>query len=82
MMSLVNLFTAAGRALAQRLHERRVYTELMALDDHVLADIGLRRAQIRALAEGGRVAAETDMTVPEAGFWSAQTRLIGQGPGL
>lgn len=51
-MSLVNLFIAAGRAFADWRRRERAYAELMALDDRSLADIGIRRSQIRALVEG------------------------------
>ena len=51
-MSIVSLFTAAGRTLAEWRRRERAYAELMALDDHCLADIGIRREQIRALVEG------------------------------
>ncbi len=51
-MSVVNLFIAAGRAVADWQRRQRAYGELMALDDRSLADIGIRRSQIRALVEG------------------------------
>jgi uncharacterized protein YjiS (DUF1127 family) len=52
MMSFLNLFLSAGKALAAWRRRQRAYAELMALDDRSLADIGIRRSQIRALVEG------------------------------
>ena len=51
-MSIVSLFTAAARGFAEWRRRERAYAELMALDDNCLADIGIRREQIRALVEG------------------------------
>lgn len=51
-MSIVNLFVSAGRAFSEWRRRERAYAELMALDDRCLADIGVRREQIRALVEG------------------------------
>jgi uncharacterized protein YjiS (DUF1127 family) len=51
-MSIVNLFVSAGRAFSEWRRRERAYAELMALDDRCLADIGIRREQIRALVEG------------------------------
>jgi uncharacterized protein YjiS (DUF1127 family) len=51
-MSLIHLFVAARSALARQLQRRRAYAQLTALDDRSLADIGLHRSQIPALAEG------------------------------
>jgi uncharacterized protein YjiS (DUF1127 family) len=55
-MFIVNLFAAAGHALADWRHRQRAYAELMALDDHSLADIGIRRCDILAIVEGRREA--------------------------
>ena len=52
MMSVLNLFVSAGKALSAWRRRERAYAELMALDDRSLADIGVRRSQIRALVEG------------------------------
>jgi uncharacterized protein YjiS (DUF1127 family) len=52
MMSVLNLFVSAGKALSAWRRRERAYAELMALDDRSLADIGIRRSQIRALVEG------------------------------
>ena len=54
-MSVVNLFISAGRRFAAWHRRQQAYAELMALDDHSLADIGLHRSQIASLVEGHRV---------------------------
>ena len=51
-MSLINLFVAARSAIARWRQQQRAYGELMALDDRSLADIGIRREEIRAIVEG------------------------------
>ena len=51
-MSFLNLFVSAAKALSAWRRRERAYAELMALDDRSLADIGIRRSQIRALVEG------------------------------
>ena len=51
-MSLINLFVAARSAIAEWHQRQRAYGELMALDDRSLADIGIRREEIRAIVEG------------------------------
>jgi uncharacterized protein YjiS (DUF1127 family) len=52
---LTNLLTAAATAFADWRRRQRAYDELIALDDHCLADLGIERAQINAyLAEGRR----------------------------
>ena len=79
-MSILNLFLSAGRAIADWRHRERAYAELMALDDRSLADIGVRRSQIRALIAGADVrgrGAGPAPTVEAANFWSAQGRLNG-----
>ena len=45
-MSAVNLLISAGRRFSDWRHRQQAYAELMALDDHSLADIGLHRSQI------------------------------------
>lgn len=54
-MSVVNLFISAARRFSGWRHRQQAYAELMALDDHSLADIGLHRSQIAGLVEGYRV---------------------------
>jgi uncharacterized protein YjiS (DUF1127 family) len=76
-MSILNLLISAGRALAERGRRQRAYQELIALDDHALADIGIHRSQICALLEGaepGKSAPAPAAAAPN--FWSAQIRLI------
>jgi uncharacterized protein YjiS (DUF1127 family) len=51
-MSVLNLMTAAWEAVADWRRRERAYTGLMALDDHALADIGIRRSDIRDICEG------------------------------
>jgi hypothetical protein len=36
----------------------------MALDDHSLADIGIRRSDIRAICEGSHAPAPTEAPIP------------------
>jgi uncharacterized protein YjiS (DUF1127 family) len=77
-MSIINLFTSAARAIGERRRRERAYAELMALDDHSLADIGVQRSQIPALIQGGRTRdAEAARPKEEASYWSAHARLIG-----
>ncbi len=40
--------------LFRRSPERRAYSDLMQLDDHLLRDIGLNRAELRALLARSR----------------------------
>ena len=54
-MSVVNLLISAGRRFSEWRHRQQAYAELMALDDHSLADIGLHRSQIASLVEGYRL---------------------------
>ena len=54
-MFVVNLLMSAGRAFAEWRRRDRTYSELMALDDHSLADIGIHRSQIGGLVEGLRM---------------------------
>jgi len=51
-MSLMNLLVAARTAIASWRQRQRAYGELMGLDDRSLADIGIRREEIRAIVEG------------------------------
>lgn len=51
-MSLINLVMSDRRAFSDWRSRERAYTELMTLDDHALADIGIHRSQIGALVEG------------------------------
>jgi uncharacterized protein YjiS (DUF1127 family) len=51
-MFLINLLAAAKRGFADWRHRQQAYAELSALDDHALADIGIRRSDIPALIDG------------------------------
>jgi uncharacterized protein YjiS (DUF1127 family) len=51
-MFVLNLFVSAREAFADWRRRERAYAELMALDDHSLADIGIHRSQVRDLCEG------------------------------
>jgi uncharacterized protein YjiS (DUF1127 family) len=64
-MSVVNLFMSAGRRVADWRRRQQAYAELMALDDHSLADIGLHRSQIAGLVEGHRM---PDSSAPPVSF--------------
>jgi len=48
-MSLLTVVIAAANACAGWQQRRRALGELMALDDHMLADVGLRRADVPAI---------------------------------
>lgn len=51
-MSVLNLLLSAGRAIGAWRRRSRAYAELMALDDHSLADIGIHRSEIPAIVAG------------------------------
>jgi len=51
-MTVLNLLNSAWEAVADWRRRERAYAELMALDDHSLADIGIRRSDVRAICEG------------------------------
>ena len=72
-MFLVNFLLSAGRAVADWHRRQRAYEELMALDDHCLADLGIRRSEINAYLAGGR---RRDEIAP-AGF-ARQAPVCGQ----
>lgn len=79
-MSILNLLISAGHAFSDWRRRQRAYGELMALDDRSLADIGIRREQIRALLDGEDVrGGELERgRAPEASnFWAAQGQLSG-----
>jgi uncharacterized protein YjiS (DUF1127 family) len=79
-MFLITLFISAGRAFADWRRRQRAYGELMALDDRSLADIGIRRSQIRALLDGEDVRGrdiEPAQASETSNFWTAQGHLSG-----
>ena len=51
-MSMINLILSAGKSFSEWRRRDRAYAQLMALDDHSLADIGIHRSQIGGLIEG------------------------------
>jgi uncharacterized protein YjiS (DUF1127 family) len=51
-MSIINLFASSWSALSQWRRREQAYSELMALNDRELADIGVRRSEIPAIVEG------------------------------
>jgi uncharacterized protein YjiS (DUF1127 family) len=51
-MAVINLLTSIGRAFSEWRRRERAYAELMALDDHSLADIGIHRSQIGSFVDG------------------------------
>lgn len=64
-MSLVNLLLTARDGLAGWRRKHRAYSELMALDDRLLADIGINRSEVSRVVWGepdknGRVAEAND----------------------
>jgi len=54
-MSVVNFLISVGNAFSEWRRREHAYSELMALDDHSLADIGIHRSQIGALVGGVRL---------------------------
>jgi uncharacterized protein YjiS (DUF1127 family) len=60
-MSFLNLFISAGKAFSAWRRREQAYAGLMALDDRSLADIGILRSQIHALAEDARKQTELAM---------------------
>jgi uncharacterized protein YjiS (DUF1127 family) len=63
-MSVLNLLTSAWEAIADWRRRERAYAELMALDDHSLSDIGLRRSDIRGICEGSHMPAPSEPPIP------------------
>jgi uncharacterized protein YjiS (DUF1127 family) len=78
-MFILNLMISAWKAFADWRRRERAYDELMALDDHSLADIGICRSDIRAICEGSHASPSSVMWVGPARrekFASAEARLI------
>lgn len=63
-MSVINLFISAARRFSGWRRRQQAYAELMALDDHSLADIGLHRSQIAGLVEGRHLPEPPSPPVP------------------
>ena len=51
-MSMINLIISIWRAFSDWRRREQTYAELMTLDDHSLADIGIHRSQIGAFVQG------------------------------
>jgi len=64
-MSAINLLISAARRFSDWRRRQQAYAELMALDDHSLADIGLHRSQIAGLVAGRRL---PDPSLPPVPF--------------
>ena len=78
-MSVLNLLNSAREAIADWRRRERAYAELMALDDHSLADIGIQRSDIRAICEGSHAPTPTEAPIPfppRGKFAAPEARLI------
>jgi uncharacterized protein YjiS (DUF1127 family) len=75
-MSFANLVVAAGRAVAERRRRHADYVELMALDDRMLADIGIHRSDIAGIVYGET--GERPAAAPAA--CAIRTRRVLHGP--
>jgi uncharacterized protein YjiS (DUF1127 family) len=65
-MSVLNLMISAWEGFADWRRRERAYDELMALDDHSLADIGISRSNIRAVCEGSYKPDQAAAPVPSS----------------
>ena len=72
-MSVLNLLSSVREGFANWRRRERAYDDLMALDDHSLADIGIRRSEIRAICEGYLAPARSGarMSSPRPGKFAA-----------
>jgi uncharacterized protein YjiS (DUF1127 family) len=66
-MSVLNLLISAREAFADWRRRQKAYAELMALDDHSLADIGIHRSEIRDICEGYYKPARSALPEPTSG---------------
>jgi uncharacterized protein YjiS (DUF1127 family) len=62
-MTLMNLLISIRKSLSEWRRRDRAYAELMALDDHSLADIGIHRSEIGALVEGVRLPSSSEPSI-------------------
>jgi uncharacterized protein YjiS (DUF1127 family) len=77
-MSLINLFVGARNAWDGWRKRQRAYDELMSLDDHALADIGIHRSEIPSIVEGFHEKAQRDQAgarEPAFGLSARQVKL-------
>jgi uncharacterized protein YjiS (DUF1127 family) len=72
-MFVLNVLNSVREAFADWRRRERAYAELMGLDDHSLADIGIRRSEIRAICEGYLAPARSEarMSSPQPGKFAA-----------
>ena len=66
-MSVLNMLMSAREAFASWRQRERDYADLMALDDRSLADIGIRRSQIRDICDGFYAPVQSAAPVPVRG---------------
>lgn len=81
-MSLLTLSIAAVSAWVEWRQRRRALIELMALDDRLLADIGLRRTDIPAIFHGKRNRAGADTASAFMALSALQAKLVFSHLGL
>ena len=78
-MFVLNVLNSVREAFADWRRRERAYDELMALDDYSLADIGIRRSEIRAICEGSLAPARSGVRTSSAGsgrFASPEAHLV------
>ena|SRR5215475_5090457 len=75
-MSVLNLLSSAWAAFADWRRRERAYDELMALDDHALADIGIRRSEIRVICEGSPASGARSSSRRSGTFASPEAHLV------
>jgi len=79
-MSVLNLLSSAWAAFADWRRRERAYDELMALDDHALADIGIRRSEIRVICEGSPASGARSSSRRSGTFASPEAHLVWPSP--
>ncbi len=81
-MSLINLVVIAINAWVSWRQRRRAYHELMALNDRLLADIGLRRTDIAPIFQKRVRRHNVDAQGAAMGFSALQASLVFGHRGL
>ena len=81
-MSLLTLVIAAASAWSGWQQRRRDYGELMALDDRLLADIGLRRTDVPAIFHERVRRESVDTQVAAMALSTLQASLVSGHRGL